>query len=92
MAGPGLDQVWAVAILAQGVLTQGWRVGYPPTRQLTASGARIWLLKLSPPGFGQGARFGAEKKWPALLGRPGGAIPPTVVTAALARVPNMEAC
>ena len=91
MAGPGLDQVWAVAILAQGVLTQGWRVGYPPTRQLTASGARIWLLKLSPPGFGQGARFGA-KKMARPLGRPGGAIFPLAVRAALARVPNMEAC
>ena len=59
MAGPGVVQGGSVAILAQDVLSQGWRVGYPPTRRFTASGARIWLLKLSPPGFGQGARFGA---------------------------------
>ena len=75
MAGPGLDQAWAVAILPQDVLPQGWRAGYPPARRFTASDAGIWLLKLSPPGFGQGARFGA-KKMARPLGRPGGAIFP----------------
>ena len=92
-AGPGGAGSGSVTILAQGVLPQGWRAGYPPARRFTASGGGICCSNSLAPGFGQGAaRFGAKKYGPPISGQAWGAIHPLVVRAAGALAPGRASC